>query len=300
MGRNIEENVERRLYAESMGMCMNPKCRCELFREGGDIIEKAHIVPYCKTADNSFENLVVLCPNCHTDFDKNHAFTGEEVLSWKKIRREELERFFGKKFATFDELKNEVVPLLLENKGIYENYYLTDNRELWDLFEYKILANNKKLELLFSKNLSLIQHYEMADWNSNLVIVNKFLNHVKEFEATRDTKEKVREVLFPTEINSIFGIEPIKGSMILFAQSLELLIQQLKAQNKFEKIVLGVESPYLVIKENGKLVKIFLDDTPQIRQLYYNYHCFKETGVRLKSLNFALRRINFKKLQYKF
>lgn len=39
----IEENVKRRLFAESMGRCMNPNCRKELFESCGDIIEKAHI-----------------------------------------------------------------------------------------------------------------------------------------------------------------------------------------------------------------------------------------------------------------
>ena len=120
--RYIEKDIKRRLYAESMGRCMNPSCQRELFCKNGDIIEKAHIDPYCKTADNSFENLVVLCPNCHTDFDKNEAFAPEEILDWKKIRREELERFFRKKYATFEELKKEVVPLLMENKTIFENY----------------------------------------------------------------------------------------------------------------------------------------------------------------------------------
>ena len=102
---------------------MNPNCRCNLFAGTGDIIEKAHIDPYCKTADNSFDNLVLLCPNCHTNFDKNNAFTPQEILSWKKTRQEELKNFFEKKFTTFEELEAAVVPLLMENKTIYENYY---------------------------------------------------------------------------------------------------------------------------------------------------------------------------------
>lgn len=68
--RYIDESAKRKLYAESMGRCMNPNCQRELFCKNGDIIEKAHIDPYCKTADNSFENLILLCPSCHTDFDK--------------------------------------------------------------------------------------------------------------------------------------------------------------------------------------------------------------------------------------
>lgn len=97
VSRYIDEAVKRKLYAEPMGRCMNPNCQRELFCKNGDIIEKAHIDPYCETADNSFENLVLLCPNCHTELDKNHAFTPKEVLEWKGIRKEELEEFFWQK-----------------------------------------------------------------------------------------------------------------------------------------------------------------------------------------------------------
>ena len=109
----ISKPIKRRLYAESMGRCMNPNCRKDL------LIEKAHIEPYCKTADHLFENLVVLCPNCHTDFDKNSVFSPEEVRNWKLIRQQEIDRFFSTKFETFDELKAEVAPLLFENKEIF-------------------------------------------------------------------------------------------------------------------------------------------------------------------------------------
>ncbi|MBO6302853.1 MAG: HNH endonuclease [Ruminiclostridium sp.] len=121
MGRvPINPNVQRRLYAESMGKCMNPNCLKDLFDSNGDIIEKAHIDPYCKTADNTFENLVVLCPNCHTNFDKNKAFTPEEVLHWKEIRKQDIKRFFSKHYSSFNELKKNVKPLLMANKTIYE------------------------------------------------------------------------------------------------------------------------------------------------------------------------------------
>lgn len=152
--RYITEVVKKRLYAESMGRCMNPACRRKLFSEDGDIIEKAHIDPYCETANNTFENLVLLCPNCHTEFDKNHKFTSEEVLSWKQTRREEVERIFSKKFSSFEDLKTEVVPLLEQNKIIYENYYLHGRKKLWNKFEIKVLQNNRKLKLLFSANLN--------------------------------------------------------------------------------------------------------------------------------------------------
>ena len=298
-GRYIDENVKRRLYAESMGRCMNPSCQRELFRYNGDIIEKAHIDPYCETADNSFENLVLLCPSCHTDFDKNHAFTPEEVLGWKKTRNEQLERIFSKKYATFEDLKKEVVPLLTENKNIYENYYLKDHRKLWDRFETMILVNNRKLKVLFSANLDLIQQHKEKSY-SNLSYIQSFMAHVDEFEATRLDEQKSREMLFPAEINSMFGIAPVEDSLLPLTESVELLITKLKSQGKFETIVMGIAHPYIRMNEDGKSIQVFLDDTPRLRQLYHDYSCFRGAKVRLNSLNYALKYISSKKVDYSF
>jgi len=297
--RYIEENVKRKLYAESMGRCMNPGCKQELFRQNGDIIEKAHIDPYCDTADNSYENLVLLCPNCHTDFDKNHAFTPDEVLGWKKIRREELERIFSKRQENFEDLKKEVYPLLTENKTIYENYYLKANKDLWDKFEPTILANNRKLKNLLSANLDLIQRNTQKEY-SNLSYIQLFIAHVNEFEETRGDEEKNRCILFPAEINSIFGVAPVSETLLPSTESLELLIKRLKEKGVFEKIVLGIEHPYIQTIEGGKINKIFLDDTPMIRQLYHNYNCFRGAKVRLESLNYALKYIRSRKINYCF
>lgn len=241
----ISEDVKRRLYAESMGRCMNPNCQQELFGSNGDIIEKAHIIPYCETADNSFENLVILCPNCHTDFDKNASFSPEEVKSWKRIRKEELDRLFSKRYATFDDLKREAAPLLLENKTIYENYYLGDKKELWSKFEVKVLANNKKLKKLFEKNLDLFQNRFNSLYKNNLDYIYSFMMHVDEFEATRLDKSKHRKVLFSAEINSMFGIAPVRESLLPSTESLEDLITKLNEQGKYEAIVIGVDNPFM-------------------------------------------------------
>lgn len=296
--RYIDESAKRKLYAESMGRCMNPNCQRELFCKNGDIIEKAHIDPYCKTADNSFENLILLCPSCHTDFDKNNAFTPEEVLGWKRTRREELEKMFSKKYASFEELKKEVVPLLLENQTIFTTYYLKENKVLWDKFEATILSNNRKIKMLLSVNLDLIQCNQQKS-HSNLAYIQTFMRHVDEFEATCIDEEKSREVLFPAEIDSMFGIAPVEDAILPSTELLENLIQRLKSQGKFETIVMGIERPYIQMKEE-KSIKVFLDDTPRLRQLYYNYNCFKRAKVRLESLNFALKYINSRKISFKF
>lgn len=295
----IDENVKRRLYAESMGRCMNPDCQTELFMENGDIIEKAHIVPYCKTADNVFDNLVVLCPNCHTKYDKNSAFESEQVKEWKRIRKEQLEHLFSKKFNTFEEMRKSIEPILLENKSIYENYYLNDEKDLWNKFENQLLVNNKKLKMLLKNNLDLIQSNSEKSY-SNLAFVQSFLAHVDEFEATRNDEEKNRRVLFPKEINSMFGIEPVEDSILPLTESLEILIEQLNNQGKFRRINIGIENPYIEINGDKKIEKIFLNDTPRLRQLYFDYKCFRKPGVRLESLNFAFKYIKSRQISFKF
>lgn len=299
MSRNIDVNVERRIYAESMGRCMNPECKEDLFKINGDIMERAHIVPYCDTKDNSYENLIILCPNCHTNFDKNGAFNVEEVKMWKQKRKEEFEKFFSKKYDTFEELKKEVAPILLENQSIFRNYYKEDKKDLWDIFEGKILANNRKLRSILKHNCNLIQsHHE--DYYSNLALVQQFLIHIDEFEATRLQTEKIRHVLFPSEINSLFEIEPIEDSFLPSVESIEVLITNLKNKGQFETIVLGVERPCIQLKESGNSGTVYLNDTPRLRQLYYDNKCFRKASVRFDSLNFALKYIKSRGLKFEY
>ena len=141
MGREISEHIQRKLYAESMGRCMNPDCQEELFKDNGDIIEKAHIIPFCDSTDNSYENLIVLCPNCHTNFDKNSAFSIDEVKKLSIYRfskySEDVQNFLLKKFnetisstelfnRTFN--KEEILRLLVLVLGLNESIVrLIDN-----------------------------------------------------------------------------------------------------------------------------------------------------------------------------
>ena len=292
----IAENVKRRLWAESMGRCMNPDCRAELFIKNSDIMEKAHIGAYYETEDNSYENLIVLCPNCHKKFDKTGFIDENIVKQWKEIRRNELEKFFSVELSSFEQLKEKVVPFLSENYSIYKSYYLSGNKSLWDKFEPQILSNNEKLKLLFENNRTLFQQHSYKEY-SNLELIQKFITHVDEFKITRDDGEKLREVLFPQEINSIFGIMPVTDYILPSTESMEELIKVLRKENLIDEVMLGIDRPYILLKNREK---IFMDDTPRVRQLYYDNSCFRKTGVRLESLNFALKYLRSRNINFTY
>ena len=52
---------------------MNPSCHEDLFPADSTVAHKAHIEPYRIGNDNSFKNLIILCPNCHTFADQQPA-----------------------------------------------------------------------------------------------------------------------------------------------------------------------------------------------------------------------------------
>jgi len=59
----IPAEVARAVLVEAGHRCAIPTCRATT-------TEIAHIAPWAQSRDNSFENLIALCPNCHTRFDQ--------------------------------------------------------------------------------------------------------------------------------------------------------------------------------------------------------------------------------------
>lgn len=98
----------------------------------------------------------------------------------------------------------------------------------------------------------------------------------------------------------MFGITPVKDFLLPSTESLELLIEGLKMHGKYEAIVIGLDHPYIQMNEGGQSVRVYLDDTPRLRQLYFDYDCFMGAKVRLKSLNYALKYIRSRNVSFNF
>lgn len=60
---DVPRAMEREVLVEAGHRCAIPTC-------GAETTEIAHIVPWATVREHTFDNLIALCPNCHTRFDK--------------------------------------------------------------------------------------------------------------------------------------------------------------------------------------------------------------------------------------
>ena len=126
----------------------------------------------------------------------------------KRTRREELEKMFSKKYASFEELKKEVVPLLLENQTIFTSYYLKENKVLWDKFEAAILSNNRKISFRFLDETNL---REIMIYDKKLIFV---------YEYCLSQSDIIR--LSPEENTVIINLHNWNGNSCISKQAYEM------------------------------------------------------------------------------
>lgn len=72
----IPAEIKRAVLVEAGHRCAIPTCRATT-------TEIAHIVPWSESRDNSFENLIALCPNCHTRFDQKKEIDRLAIKMYK-------------------------------------------------------------------------------------------------------------------------------------------------------------------------------------------------------------------------
>ena len=295
-------NVQRKLWSESMGHCMNPGCHIDLFREGASIGEMAHIKPNSEGGDTSFDNLIILCRNCHKVIDDGRTASTETTLSsWRENRNSEVRRRFTATYGDFQELKVDVLPILMRNLEIFESYGPTSDEPndveryaLWLRFEGELIANNQKLTTMLEYNQELL-HRDNRD------VVQAFKAHTLEFIQTRQNGPLSRIRLFPPELNSIFGVERVGQPLAPSVSALQNLIGHLEREDRFIELEL-VRDQVLTYLDGPELVRLHLDDRPRVLQTYWNGRFYRPetTKLRLDGLVFVLRWLRDRNIQYRF
>jgi hypothetical protein len=221
----ISAKVTKMLLAHSGGYCQNSECHRDLFVlfESGDVSsfeELAHIIGQKVDGPrgggalelserDEYENIILLCPVCHTLVDKNpKRFPVELLRKWKTEHAAKIRTFFEvPKFSSRDDLRNEVRRLLRANRAVFDAYGphsetsdnpMSDAVEMWKkLVQSDIIPNNRRVAELFSVNDDLLVDEER-------LIVNKFLIHKTAFEYNHLSGDKNSSApLFPSAMNTI-------------------------------------------------------------------------------------------------
>lgn len=216
-----------RLFADSGGYCANPECLTEIFHEFVDEVihigEIAHVISaggQGPRSDNAltpeqkgqYENLILLCPTCHTIIDKaEQQYPVETILEWKRHHKEKVKKAFGvRSYNSREEVRSVLEPLFLENSVMFQEYGpLTDERfnpestlpEQWlRKIRSKVIPNNRKVVGLCEENSNFLTQEEK-------VLFEKFRQHVDDFEAKHLAGAEENGRQFPNGFDSVFKVE---------------------------------------------------------------------------------------------
>ena len=166
---------------------------------------------------------------------------------------------------------------------------------MWITYEGVLISNNQKLATMLKRNERLL-HKE------NRETVDEFISHTSEFIKTRENRSSVRVNLFPTKINSIFGLERVNALLAPSVSALQNLVKTLIATGKFIDIELEPRQVVRYIDENGGRKEIDLGDRPRVQQIYWTgrYYRPSTTNLRLDSLVFTLKWLADRNIDYEF
>lgn len=223
--RSIPADVLRLLLAKSGGYCQNPNCNDDLYplmSEGSlaTIREAAHIIAFSQDGPrgskdmkdesvNTFDNLILLCPTCHTKIDKaSHLYPAELIIEWKNGHEEKIASCFNAPtYDTLTSISKALLPILAQNKSCFDTYgpqsatqntLYSDAPRMWRQNVLStIIPNNRKVLNILRQNISLFKAEDYA-------IIEAFAVHKEGFEYNHLSGDKNTTVpLFPVELISI-------------------------------------------------------------------------------------------------
>lgn len=223
---SISTKVQRKLLAASGGFCGNPSCHRNLFDffetgEVKNIEELAHIIGQKKEGPrgnddlplserDEFDNIILLCPTCHTIIDKNpRLYPVDTIKRWKREHQQSIEELFiTPRFDTREKARKYLQLILMENKAIFDKFgpyseNATSNpmaTELeWERQSLqKLIPNNRKIESAISQCLDLLSEEEMK-------LFTQFKIHREGFEYNKLSGDVNAAVsTFPVGFENIF------------------------------------------------------------------------------------------------
>lgn len=217
-----------RLFSEAAGHCQKPDCLDALFPDelGGmkHIAEMAHVIPHGETGPrhedrpehdfdpDAFENLILLCPTCHTKIDKDpEGFPRNILIEWKANHLVNLATKQGIKiYEDRAQARAAVASIMAENKAIWEKFAPEQGVE----FEYDpeaeaakawsqrmrsvILANHFRIQAIIDANLGHATEDERQTFA-------EYQEHVRGLSERHVCGVAGRAIRFPAAMDGIFS-----------------------------------------------------------------------------------------------
>ena len=214
-GRVRISDVSRlRLFAQAAGFCENPACLRDLFLDlsGGPIHvgEMAHIVAATEGGPRgkadlhleeraAFDNVVLLCPACHTAVDKAPSdFPVDELGRWRANHAQRVREAVGaQRYSSRADARRVIAPLFAQNHQIHADYGPespgadlpeSESPRAWHRKVVdSILPNSRKILAVLDANRDLLEDEEV-------VLVERLRQHVDDLTARHvfDQREPAR------------------------------------------------------------------------------------------------------------
>ena len=199
--RYISQNIRLRLFADAAGFCQNPSCLQPLFSDQhphSHIAEIAHVIaasdhgPRANTDleqnyRGSYDNLLLLCPTCHTKVDKTpEKYPYHRLSQWKRSHITKVADAFSlTSCSSREEVRKIIEPLMKENLSIFiehgpnNEYRLDPESEQARIWKRKVLSrilpNNRKILMILDKNRNMLSTNEQS-------VLEEYRQHVEEME----------------------------------------------------------------------------------------------------------------------
>jgi len=200
---NPDRHTILRLFADSGGYCQRPECPNRLFIDTGTknihVAEMAHIIAasgrgpradakVTRPNKGSYDNLILLCANCHTTIDKAPTdFPDNMIREWKRKHVERINSLFGAvEYPDRASARKAIEPAFAENRAVFDqygphnDYRENPESELAQVWQRKmraiILPNNRKALTILDANRRHLSDTEAKT-------LEMFRQHIDDLEA---------------------------------------------------------------------------------------------------------------------
>jgi hypothetical protein len=219
-----DEKTKRELWASCGGYCQRPECRTSLFVEMADrariaIGEMAHVFAasdagprqdpqMTKAERGAFDNLIMLCPTCHTLVDKSEdRFPDATILSWKREHMRCIADVLGT--PTFDSrasARRWLEERLRANRIVHQQYgphgehRFDPESELAGVWRRKVVEHiipvNRRILAALDANTELLRPGERD-------VRERLRQHVDDLESFHIWGIESARQRFPPEVNEV-------------------------------------------------------------------------------------------------